>query len=77
MSKNWKTASLGATIRASYNYVPNAPAYLAELAAADTYELTAADYETIWGIPDVSYLTPSKSPEKVCRKFWKGRLKIP
>lgn len=64
MSKNWKTASLGATIRASYNYVPNAPAYLAELAAADTYELTAEDYKTVWGEENVGYLTPAKSPEK-------------
>lgn len=64
MSKNWKTASLGATIRASYNYVPNAPAYLAELAAADTYELTAEDYKTVWGEENVGYLTPVKSPEK-------------
>lgn len=77
MSKNWKTASLGATIRASYNYVPNAPAYLAELAAADTYELTAADYETIWGIPDVSYLTPSKSPEKSLPKVLEGAIENP
>lgn len=64
MSKNWKTASLGATIRASYNYVPTAPAYLAELAAAGTYELTAADYATVWGEEGIGYLTPSKNPEK-------------
>lgn len=64
MSKNWKTASLGATIRASYNYVPNAPAYLAELAAAGTYELTAEDYKTVWGEENIGYLTPAKSPEK-------------
>lgn len=64
MSKNWKTASLGATIRASYNYVPDAPAYLAELAAAGTYELTAEDYKTVWGEENIGYLTPAKSPEK-------------
>lgn len=77
MSKNWKTASLGATIRAIYNYVPDAPAYLAELAAADVYELTAGDYETIWGIPDVPYLTSSKSPEKNLPKVLEGAIENP
>lgn len=77
MSKNWKTASLGATIRASYNYVPDAPAYLAKLAAAGTYELTAADYETIWGIPDVPYLTPSKSPKKSLPNVLEGAIENP
>lgn len=75
MSKNWKTASLGATIRASYNYVPDAPAYLAELAAAGTYELTAEDYKTVWGEENIGYLTPAKSPEKNLPKLLTVALK--
>lgn len=74
MSKNWKTASLEATIRASYNYVPNAPAYLAELAVAGTYELTVEDYKTVWGEENIEYLTPAKSPEKNLPKLLASAL---
>lgn len=64
LSKNWKTASIGSTIRMTFNYVPEAPAYLQELEGAKTYELTAEDYQTVWGNGDADYLTPSKSPDK-------------
>lgn len=64
LAKNWKTASQEATFRLTFNYVPNAPAYLSRLEAAETYELTAEDYQAIWEKDNIGYLTPEKSPEK-------------
>ncbi len=64
LAKNWKTASLDATLRLTFNYVPDAPAYLAAIAGAGSYEVTAEDYKAIWGEENIDYLAPARRPEK-------------
>ena len=77
LSKNWKTASIGSTIRMSFNYVPEAPAYLQELEDAKAYELTAEDYQAVWGNSEADYLTPSKSPDKNLPKVLDAAMEKP
>ena len=64
LAKNWKTASLDATLRLTFNYVQDVPVYLTDLAATQTYELTADDYKTIWGEAGNDYLNSEKSPKE-------------
>ncbi len=64
LAKNWKTASLDATLRLTFNYVQDVPAYLTDLAATQTYELTADDYKTVWGEVGYAYLSAQKSPKE-------------
>lgn len=52
----------GSAIQVTYDFTEDLPAYLATLAAAPTYTLTPADYETVWGAETgVAYFTPAKS----------------
>lgn len=67
--KNWKTASLDATLRLTFNYVPDVPNYLKTIAEASSYELKLDDYKIIWGAENIDYLTPARSPEKYLPKI--------
>ena len=62
--KNWKTASLDATFRLTFNYVPDVPDYLPALAASQIYKLTTDDYTTIWGEVGNEYLTSGNNKGK-------------
>lgn len=60
LAKAFPVLNKNSTCQVSYAYTED---YLATLAGAPTYTLTAADYQLVWG-PDSStgYLTPSTSP---------------
>ena len=63
LAKNWKTASLDATLRLTFNYVPDVPDYLTAIATSQIYELTTDDYTTIWGEAGNEYLTSGNNQE--------------
>lgn len=63
MNSKWGTASTGSAIKMTYDFGGETPAYLAALAAAETYTLSAEDYKTVWGVEGVEYLTPEQAPE--------------
>lgn len=64
LAKNWKTASLDATLRLTFNYVQDVPSYLKDIAGASSYELKLDDYKTVWGAENIDYLAPARNPEK-------------
>ncbi len=63
MNSKWGTASTGSAIKMTYDFGGETPAYLAAIASAKTYTLSAEDYKTVWGVEGVEYLTPEQAAE--------------
>ena len=68
MNSKWGTASMGSAIKMTYDFGGETPAYLAAIASAKTYTLSAEDYKTVWGVDGVEYLTPEQAPETALAK---------
>lgn len=77
MAAKWYTADEGSAIKVTYNVVNDAPEYLAEMAAADEYKLTNADYETALGSDAVAYFYPSKPAATFLPRILKGAIANP
>ena len=60
MAAKWYTADAGSAIKLTYNQTVDAPEYLAEIDAAETYVLTAADYASVLDKDGIDYFYPSK-----------------
>ena len=59
---------MGSAIKMTYDFGGETPAYLAAIASAKTYTLSAEDYKTVWGVDGVEYLTPEQAPETALAK---------
>lgn len=57
----WYTADDGSSVKLTYNRGVDVPEYLGEIEAAADYEVTAADYVSVWGSTPANYFTPSKT----------------
>jgi len=68
MNSKWGTASTGSAIKMTYDFGGETPAYLAAIASAETYTLSAEDYKTACGVEGVEYLTPEQTPEAALPK---------
>lgn len=64
LAKKWFTASSGSAVKVTYDFGGETPFYLSELAAAQTYTVSAADYVTVWDNDKYAFFTPSKNPDK-------------
>ncbi len=64
----------GSAIQVTYNYSEVLPAYPADLAAAEAYPLTAADYTSVWKTEEVGYLTPTNAPSSKLPAILKAAL---
>ena len=64
LAKTWYTASAGSAVKVTYDFGGETPVYLSDLAAAQNYTVSAADYATVWDNDKYAFFTPSKSPEK-------------
>lgn len=60
MAANWATADNNSAVKLTYNWVDVRPEYLSELASADIYKVSNADYEEVWYGEAIHYFTPSK-----------------
>ncbi|GAO29517.1 choice-of-anchor J domain-containing protein [Geofilum rubicundum] len=61
LAELWPTLDNTSTVKVTYNFQQEYPAYLTELSGVEVYELTAEDYEDIWNDQPFYYLTPDKS----------------
>ena len=60
MLTKWYMADAGSAIKITYNLSVDAPSYLTQMDDAQTYVLTADNYETAWNETGIEYFTPSK-----------------
>lgn len=61
-------------IKVTYNQIPESPAYLSDVAKAQTYTLKSADYKEAWADADVSYFTPARPAAKYLPKILKSAI---
>ncbi len=74
MAAKWYMADAGSAIKVTYNESVDAPAYLADMAAAESYKVTAANYETVWDKAGVDYFSPSKPAATYLPRFLKAAM---
>lgn len=60
LAAKWYTADAGSAIKLTYNQSVDAPEYLAEIDAAETYVLTSEDYASVLDKEGIDYFYPSK-----------------
>lgn len=60
IADKWYTGDKGSAVKLTYDKMVNAPAYLAQVEAAQSYKLKDADYAVAWEEQQVYNFTPSK-----------------
>lgn len=71
LKKAFPALNKNSSVKLTYNYSLEAPEYLAKLGAAQTYTVSAADYEALWD-GAANYFTPAKSAEANLPKILKA-----
>lgn len=77
LANKWYTADAGSAIKVTYNVSNDAPEYLAQMASADEYKLTNADYQSVLGEDAVSYFYPSKPAANFLPRILKAAIATP
>ncbi len=72
LAANWATADNKSAAKVSYNWVDVRPEYLAELASANIYKVSSADYEEVWETDLYPFFTPAKSLSQNVDDILKG-----
>lgn len=77
LPKLYFSADVGSTVNATYAYKNNRDAVLAGLTTTTTnpaYRLQDSDYQSVWGDPYPTALTPAKAPATVLPKILKNNF---
>ena len=63
--------SNGSTVTVTYKNATNLAEEVVKLAAAETYTVSGADYQSVWGETPANYFTPEKPLASYAREPWR------